>query len=299
MNFSTLSRIPRTTGAGTYSVEQLRIGQQVREYLLYQPVRALPVSGGALVLVFHGGGKHARSAVKLTGFSALADREGFLVVYPEGIDEHWNDGRGVTPTEQKGVDDVAFTSALVDVLSLHFPINSARVFATGMSNGGMLLYRLGLELSGRIAAIAPVAGPMAANLVIPSSLPQPVSALLIQGTNDPVAPYSGGVMPTILGGRIRSFSETCTIWAQLNGCAPDPLVQTLSDTPSADGTRCEVHTYQAESGAEVISMSVMGGGHTWPGGPQYLPVDRIGRASQVFDATAAAWDFFQRHPLIY
>lgn len=265
----------------------------MREYLVYTPP-GLTGKDIPLVLVYHGGGKHARSAIKLTGFSALADREGFLVVYPEGIHEHWNDGRGTTPAEQKGIDDVLFTAGLLDRLESQYPLDARRVYAAGMSNGAMLLHKLAMALPGRIAAIAPVAGGMASRLAIPGALERRVRVIQFQGKDDRLAPYSGGTMPTRLSGELRPFAEAARIWAKLNGCAPAPEVAEAHAPDPRDGTSFEAEIFSNAGGPAVVSISIHGGGHTWPGGPQYLPVEQVGRASRAIDASAAAWAFFEQ-----
>jgi len=289
-----LRPIPRNSGSGKYHTRHIRDGKLSREYILYEPA-ARPQEGAALVLVYHGGAAHARSAIKLTGFSCLADEQSFWVVYPEGYKAHWGDGRGTTPPDKEGIDDSAFTARLLDQLIPSLGVDPSRIFATGMSNGGMFAHRLGLELSGRIAAIAPVAGTMARNLSLPASLAAPVSVLQIHGTEDRLEPYTGGAINTVLGGTLRSFHETAAEWARLNRCRTDP--KQLWPLPGAPGGMVvEVEVYQVETGAGVTSVTVHGGGHTWPGGPQYLPEPEVGQVCRSFDATALIWDFFIKHP---
>lgn len=292
--FTSTDRKP--TGRVSEQTCTLDVDGMKRSFLLLAPKVLTENPPRPLVFMFHGGGNRARSAVKLTGFSKLALRENFILVYPEGIDEHWADGRGTTPTEIAGVDDVLFTEKIIQSLEKHFPIDANRIFAAGMSNGAIFVHRLGLELASRIAAIAPVSGSLAQQIMLPGALAIPVSVIQFHGTQDAIAPYDGGEMPTRLGGQLISFEETARLWAQLNGCAPHPQIETTPGIQPPDGTSLYIKTWtHPEKHVEVKSISITGGGHTWPGGPQYLPVEKIGRVSREINATEQIWTFFQNH----
>jgi polyhydroxybutyrate depolymerase len=147
-----------------------------------------------LVFVLHGGGGTSASVARLTGFSRIADSAGFIVAYPNAVNGHWNDGRGVRRfrSHRHGIDDVGFVRALIDKLVAECDADPSRVYATGISNGAMMCHRLGCELGERIAAIAPVAGGMPV-LLAEACRPQvPVSVLAINGTQDRMVPYEGG-----------------------------------------------------------------------------------------------------------
>src|SRR5208282_2572641 len=165
----------------------LTVGQQGRTYLLHLP----PVYDGKrllpLVIVLHGGGGNAPGAVRMTGFSEKADKGGFVVVYPNGSGRlktrllTWNSGNCCGYALDNNVDDVGFIRALIDELVKTRSIDPKRVYATGMSNGGMMTYRLGCELSDKIAAIAPVAGALSVENCQPTN---PVSVIIFHGTAD-------------------------------------------------------------------------------------------------------------------
>jgi polyhydroxybutyrate depolymerase len=177
-----------------------------------------------LVLVFHGGGATAEGTEHMTGFSALADREGFLVAYPAGVGRNWNDGREVTDStahREKG-DDVGLVKALIDAIGREHPVDPRRVYATGMSNGGIFSHYLAARLSARIAAIAPVVGGMAEGIRSTFSPAQPVSVLILQGTGDPLVPYGGGGVLAGRRGRIIGTEEAVWLWVEANGCAREP-----------------------------------------------------------------------------
>jgi polyhydroxybutyrate depolymerase len=255
-----------------------------------------------LVIVLHGGGGTGQGMTKLTNFNAIADRENFIVVYPDGLEKHWNDGRGVQRyrAQVQNVDDVGFISALIDHLSGELNIDARKIYVTGISNGAMMSHRLGCELSQKIAAIAPVAGNIPVNMASIWAPSRPVSVLLINGTDDPLVPWAGGDVhlgPFELG-QVLSVADTVKFWVANDKCASPPLVEQLPDKDPSDGTTVQRETYGGcVGGAEVVLYAVEGGGHTWQGGLQYLPESTIGRTSRDFDATEVIWKFFKEHPI--
>jgi poly(3-hydroxybutyrate) depolymerase len=147
---------------GTVS-RRLEVDGRTRTYLLHVPAALSRGRPAPVVLVFHGGGANAEGTEHMTGFSSLADREGFLVAYPEGVGRNWNDGREIpgSTAHREKLDDVGFVTALIDTISREHAVDPLRVYATGMSNGGIFSHYLAARLSERIAAIAPVVGGMA------------------------------------------------------------------------------------------------------------------------------------------
>jgi polyhydroxybutyrate depolymerase len=261
-----------------------------------------------LLIVLHGGGGTGRNMVNLTlhGFDNLSDENGFVVIYPDGIEKHWNDGRRGEETgyraQKENVDDVGFISALIDHLVNILNIDPKRIYITGMSNGAMMTYRLGCELSGKIAAIAPVAGNIPQNILRNCHPSKPVSVLAINGTNDPLVPFLGGEVTGPSGmkklGKVLSAEESVKFWTNTNNCSPAPLVSTEPDIDPHDGTRIQKEDYKnGKNNSEVILYIIKGGGHTWPGGSQYLGKNIIGPTSHDMNATAVIWHFFEKHTL--
>jgi polyhydroxybutyrate depolymerase len=274
----------------------LSLGGRERTYWLFAP-GSLPAHRPApLVLVFHGGAGDGPSAERLTGFDLVADRERFLVVYPDAVGRHWNDGRDVAAFEshRDHVDDVAFVSAVLDDVSRSHPVDAGRVFATGISNGAIFSNLLALKLSERIAAIAPVAGGLASSLPPVLRPSRPVSALLFNGTDDPLVPFEGGAVGGTHGS-VAGAEETARRWARADGCA----ASAVHDAPPArSGAECRLERSRwsgGREGAEVVLNALVGGGHTWPGGPQYAPKVLIGVACPEPDATREIWEFFRTH----
>ena len=263
----------------------------------YNKARATP-----LVIMLHGGGGTGQGMAKLTTFNSVADKANFVVVYPDGIEGHWNDGRGMQQyrTQIQNIDDVGFISALIDHLSNELNIDDKRIYVTGISNGGMMSHRLGCELSQRIAAISPVASNIPVNMAPIWSPSRPVSVLIINGTNDPLERWEGGEIRfgKNMYGIVLSVADTVKFWARKDHCSSSPIITQLPDKDPADGTKVRKEIYGGcKDGVEVILYAIEGGGHTWPGGLQYLPESIIGKTSREFNASEAIWQFFREHPM--
>ena len=268
-----------------------------RTYLLHVPGGFPQGRPAGLVFVLHGGGGTGRNMEQMTQFSGLADREGFIAVYPDAVERNWNDARDAPNirAQRENVDDVGFIGALIALLTREFGIDPRRVYSTGISNGAFMSQRLAVELSDRIAAIAPVVGGMAPRLRerTPNA---PVSVLVMNGTDDPLVPYQGGTVARTRGETI-SVADIVRLWVTHNRCTDRPETVLLPDRDPADGTRVRRTVYGSCAGkTEVVLYTIEGGGHTWPGGPQYLPAAVVGRVSRDIDATRVIWDFFAAHP---
>ena len=252
-----------------------------------------------LVIALHGGGGAGLWFEKLTTreqFDELAGRDHWIVAYPDGLYHRWNDGRNdaTSRSSAERVDDVRFISALIDDLKESYPIDTTRVFVTGMSNGGMMTERLGCELADRIAAIAPVAGSLPWKLA-DARPARPIPVLMIHGTEDPIVPWIGGEVQAFgeERGRVLSVPDTALFWARHNGCT-DVIPTTY--VPADDGTGTS-HTWKEEctnpeSGLKVILYGIDGGGHVWPGGAS-RPRNAPARATSGINACATIWEFFK------
>jgi polyhydroxybutyrate depolymerase len=238
----------------------------------------------------------------LTDFNALSDKEGFVIVYPRGYENGWNDGRGAPgiKSQAENIDDVAFISSLIDNLILDLNIDKKMVYATGISNGGIMSNRLGCELSDKIAAIASVAGNIPQKTVSSWSPSRAVSVLIISGTEDPVVPFNGGdVSPLSLKlGKVISVADTVKFWVSKDGCPVTPETEQLPHLNANDNTLTVIESYPGcRDGTEVALYKVIGGGHTWPACLQYMPEKVVGRTSRDFSATEIIWQFFKMHPM--
>jgi polyhydroxybutyrate depolymerase len=231
------------------------------------------------------------------GMHQKSDEAGFVAVYPNGTGAlnlylTFNAG-GLEPERAKTrPDDVRFTAALLDDLERQVNFDRKRVYATGIANGGMMCYRLAAELSQRIAAIAPVA----ASLAIDDPRPKrPVPIMHFHGRQDSIVPIGGPGGDTPAFVRFKSVDETIRLWAKLNRCAQQPMIEDLPDTV-ADGTRVKRHHYPAgPDGAEVVLYVIEGAGHTWPG--QKSPLALFGKSTADISANDLMWEFFKKHSL--
>jgi len=266
-----------------------------RHYLLHVPAGLHPGRRAPLVLVFHGGGGHAANMPGFTHFDDLADKELFLVAYPDGVNHHWNDGRAGSTA-----DDVAFIRALLDELERSYPIDAHRIFATGISNGGFFSNRLACEMTDRLAAFASVAATLPEPLAPACKPSRPISVLYIQGVNDPLVPIDGGKIGFRRGrslGTCLSLAESAKFWRANDGISAPPISDDLPDRVN-DGTHVRRQIWAGgKNDTEVVVYTIDGGGHAWPGGPQYLPKFIVGTASQNLNATRTIWDFFKRQSL--
>ncbi|MDY0165369.1 MAG: PHB depolymerase family esterase [Thermoguttaceae bacterium] len=268
---------------------------QARSYLVHIPPCYSPEKPTPLVIAFHGAGINAQVMVMLSGLNKKADEAGFIVAYPNGsglanLVLTWNAG-GLPPRIAEGKpDDVAFVAALLDDLATVVNIDEKRIYATGMSNGGMMCYRLAAGLSDRIAAIAPVCGTMTTDQWQPA---RPMPVMHFHGTADRIVPFDGpnSTVPKVLA--FKSVPETIRRCVEANGCEPEPEVVQIPDTVG-DGTTVSRSTYSpCRDGAEVVLVTIDGGGHTWPGQP---PPNRfLGKSTQNIAANDLMWEFFERH----
>ncbi len=266
-----------------------RSGGMDRTYLLHVP----PGSPAGLVLSLHGGGGTGKGQRGLTGFDTAADAHDLLVVYPDGYDKSWADGRGASPADRRHVDDVGFLVGLVGKLQNDYGIAPGHVFVTGMSNGGFMSNRLACDRADVFAAAAPVAGTLGVGVACNPS--RPVSVWAAHGTADPLVPFNGGVVRG-RGGVSHSISADAMVnkWRAADGCQGDPAVQALPNV--GDGTVVRRFDSPAcAASTEVTFYRIDSGGHTWPGGRQYLPKAIIGPTTRSLDGSEAIAEFFLAH----
>jgi polyhydroxybutyrate depolymerase len=244
-----------------------------------------------LVVVLHGGGGNGGQVEQQTRLTATADREGFVVAYPDGSGRTrlltWNAGTCCGYARDQRVDDVGFVRAMLDAIAADFPVDPARVYVTGFSNGAMMAYRLGCELTDRIAAIAPVSGTLATPVCAPS---RPLPVLHVHGTADRHVPIAGGPplreVPGTPPWHNTSLAYTMDFWTRHDAC-PTAAAETRLDRVTTT-----VHAPCA-GGAEVVQVVVDGGGHAWPGGAKSRQA--ADDPPPAPDANAVIWAFFARH----
>ena len=279
------SRSPTDVPRGA-STHELRYDGADRTYRLFVP-ESLARGRAPVVVVLHGGFGTGAGAVRQGDWDATAERHGFVEVAPDGLTRSWNAGSCCGPAMRADVDDVGFVLAVLDDVRTQLAIDRKRVFATGISNGGMMAYRLGCEASNRFVAIAPVAATVVADPCAPD---EAVSLLHIHGLADRNVPFDGGLptksfqvdppsYPPVRAG-VESF-------VHVDGCGADPRV-----------ARNEVVTTErwrgCDDGTAVTLITIADGGHSWPGGMQMAAI--LDPPSDALDATATIWRFFAAHP---
>jgi polyhydroxybutyrate depolymerase len=292
-----------------------------RPYELHIPDKYNPEHPAPVILAIHGGGGNSKSMARLTCprgdlndpdcLDRLADQAGFIVVYPNGTPvpilndvRTFNAGGGEDGFMcvsgracEKNIDDIDYFISLLRDLEQVANVDSSRIYATGISNGAAMSHRLACELSDRIAAIAAVGGGDQFGITEGRNPARPVPVLQIHGTEDPSWPYEGGEGQRS-GGRFVSIPDTVHKWASRNGCSSLPVVTYEPDRDRQDGTRVRKEIYSScREGADVILYMVEGGGHTWPGGYQYLTERKIGKVSTDISANKVILEFFQHHAI--
>lgn len=266
-----------------------------RHYLVYTPVSLSQNAEAPVVLAFHGGGVNAASMVEFSGLSTKADQASFLLVYPSGsgrVDRFltWNGGNCCGYAKKYNIDDVGFVDAMLDDLAEQLPIDQRRIYATGMSNGGVMSYRLADRLSHRIAAIAPVAGVTGSETVAPK---RPVPICHFHGTADDFVRWDGGVGEKSLSRTdFLSVDHTINIWKNANQCTDAPAVTIIHDGAD-DQMPIDKQVYSGD--APIHLYRIEGGGHTWPG--RIPQLEKLGPSTTTISANDLIWDFFSQHKL--
>jgi polyhydroxybutyrate depolymerase len=257
------------------SESTLEVSGVTRHYRLYVPTGYTGRSPVALIINFHGWGATSLQEEGLSGMSAKAEEEGFIVAYPDGLNQAWNDAPG--PTDRG---DLGFVKALIQILEGQYSIDPKRIYATGISNGGGMTNRVGCDLSALVAAIGPVEG--AYNFWKECHPERAMPVVAFHGTTDSVVPYygvgDGNISPPI--------PMWAAGWAQRNGCAQTPT--TVSPHPDV-----KIDTWSScKADASVVLYSIDHHGHSWPGSRFFPQI-----TSQAVIATEVMWDFFKAHPM--
>jgi polyhydroxybutyrate depolymerase len=274
----------------------LTVGDLNRTYLVHVSEGHTQQATTPVVLALHGATMNDPMMAWFSDLNRKADEAGFIAVYPNGTGTFssftWNGGdcRG-SPTRNE-VDDVAFINALLDDLSGSYHVDTRRIYATGMSNGAVMAYRLAAELSDRIAAVAPVAGSMGTEIGQPK---RPVSIQHFHGTMDEYIPFLGGKgKKSTTGMEYWSVDHSIRTWVKSNGCDENPKIDLLSK--NGDEMTVTRTTYsEGKEGTEVVLVVIEGGGHTWPG--IRSPAKILGKSALNISANDMMWEFFEKHPM--
>ena len=288
-------------GPGDHT-RSVTVGDLQRRYLIHIPANYDAAKPAPVIIAFHGGGGNPASMVRLSGLNAKSEQAGFIVVYPYGTGRlenqllTFNGGECCGYAMQHKIDDVAFTRALLDDLATIANVDATRVFATGLSNGGIMSHHVAAELADRIAAIAPVGGPLMMTSIAPK---RPVPVMHFHGTGDEFAPFKGGYGKGAMGRAgvtdFRSVEHTVNAWIKANGCQTGPRIEALPDKTD-DGMQVTRKTWSGgKDGSEVVLIEIENGGHTWPGMKPIVAL--LGPSTMDISANDLMWEFFQKHPM--
>ncbi|MBI3411802.1 MAG: prolyl oligopeptidase family serine peptidase [Planctomycetes bacterium] len=285
---------PLDAGKHTRTIE---IAGVQRSFIVHVPATYDPRKPTPLVLALHGATMTASLMESFTGLNKKADEAGFIVVYPNGTGPGnlfltWNSGGFAPALAKKKPDDVAFIAKVLDDVEKVVNVDKKRVFACGLSNGGMMCYRLAAELSDRIAAIASVAGTIAIEKPEPK---RAVPVLHFHGTEDKLVPYSGPDKKVAAVMKFAGVEDSINAWVKLDGCDTEPKISVLSASTDKHEVTRKVYS-GGKDGAEVVLYVVEGGGHTWPGRP-FGGGNLLGAYTLNINANDLIWEFFERHPM--
>ncbi|MGH2463142.1 MAG: alpha/beta hydrolase family esterase [Candidatus Limnocylindria bacterium] len=258
---SSLAQTP--TATATIESRTLVVGDLERSYRLVEPPN---VAGPMpLLIALHPFRGRPESLMLSSRFADLAATDGVLVAFPAGVSESWNAGTCCGDAVIQGIDDVAFIRGLIEALEAEYPVDPGRVFVTGFSNGGMLAYRVGCELSDLITAIGVVAGARMTDC----QLATPVSLIALHGTSDNSVPFDGG--EGARGIDYPSVLEAVEGWAQADGCAAQPTTEESQEATRTAWSDCA-------DGSRVLLIAATNQGHFW-----FFPEP---------DASVELWTFF-------
>jgi polyhydroxybutyrate depolymerase len=285
--------------ARTNKKVNLTIDGYSRYYLIHTPPEEFLNKEVPLLFVLHGGGGTATGIPKFTDgiFNDLADQDGFIVIYPNGIDKQWNDGRKIdTRASKENVDDVGFIQKIIEDVSTKYKVDDKRIFTCGISNGGFMSSRLACDLSHIFKGVGIVTAQISKEYASKCSPENPVSLIIMNGTEDPLVPYNGGDIKVFKKkrGEIISTDEFVNMWRDFNHCSSDMKVTNLPDLDLTDGCTIEKTSYSnCKDESKVELYKIIGGGHTWPGGKKYLTEGLVGKVCYDINGYKEMWNFFK------
>lgn len=274
-------------------------GGRERTFMVALPERAKPGERLPTVIALHGALMNGKSMRRVFGLDPLSETHRFAVVYPDGLRRRWNDGR---LSHERGPNDVRFIRQLAEHLIRKGVADPRRLYLLGVSNGGMLVYRVACEAPGLFSAYAAVIANMPVR-VAETCQGGGAPMLIINSTQDPIVPWEGGEIGGLARrGEVLSTPETVDFWRRRNGCRAEAETKPLPDKDETDGSTVRAKQYaDCKSDAPVVLLAVEGGGHLPPGADignrPFLQSMLGGPANQDVSAADISWKFFKRFPL--
>ncbi|UOD30976.1 dienelactone hydrolase family protein [Massilia violaceinigra] len=269
--------------------EQRLVHQDVkRKFIVYTPASyaANPQQQFPLVINYHGGGMTMREQMLYTRMNQSAERENFIVVYPQGIKQDWNVN---LPNDSKeSSDDIGFTEAMLARLKADYRIDQRRVYATGLSRGGFFSLRVATELPHLFAAVAVVGAQTPQTVIDQQAKPARIGVMHIAGTADTIVAFEGKA------GHYLSAGESHRYWLKNSGLNGAAASERTVDSDKRDDTEV-THLEQSRDGVSAALVTVRNGGHTWPGADAFNVGLPLGRTSRDIDANAVIWEFLGKH----
>ncbi len=268
-----------------------------RTYTLYIPSSYDSSTPMPMVVLLHGRFGTGAGTASLTDMNQLAEKYGFIALYPDGIDQQWNYTRDV-PGYSPGLDDAVFLTDLIADISQDVVVDQSRLYVAGFSNGGFMAERLACDAPDQFAAFATVAAAGFGGMLEVCAQPNPVAILMIHGTDDTNIPWNG--QSQTIGDQtiyvLAPVPETLAFWAQYIGCQPDLTSEELPQGGTSPGTQVRIlRVAGCPAGAGLELVAVIGGGHNWPGKPGRIPVEIGGLVNTDIDAGEVIWQFFSQY----
>lgn len=280
-------------GDGSTKKQSFTYDGEKRKFRIYFPENYDENQLYPVVFALHGRFGDGKQMEKSSLFNPIADENNVIMVYPDGYEKSWNDGRGEGPAADNNIDDVGFIDALINLIIGDYAVDDSKIYVCGMSNGGFMSMRLAHELNDRIAAFGTVTGSLSSSYNEP--LNQSVPVMLIAGTEDPLVPYNGGEVAES-GTYSFGFEDLFDYYATNNNCTTFNVEQLPQ--VNDDGVIAEKWVYSDCSNNEkCILFKNIGAGHTWPSGASSLGENVVGKESSEIDASRELMSFFLQYEL--
>lgn len=274
-------------------IDNFNFSDVKRTYLVHYPKKwdGLPIP---MLVALHGRFGTGVTMSKQTKLNDLADQKGFIVLYPDGYKRSWADGRGSSPADEDGINDVLFIESIVKRMVAEGSVNPKEVFLVGHSNGGFMAQRMAIEKPELWKGVMSVAAQISVSQ-LKSKIhfkTKPVSVAIMAGTEDPLVPYSGGYVKD--GKEVLSVSDSILRWKEWNGC--EETLTRKSNQVEENGFKINIEFYRYEDCSEnkkVELIQLNGLGHSWPGETPMLPFINQGRTTKVVSGSAMVWEFME------